>query len=581
MSFFRNLKHRLYAFKHADLNPDNFPIDAWEQHGFNEWFQRHQATETELEAQRKRPFTHGTTFSIIVPLFKTPLSFLRAMVQSVQAQTYAAWELVLVNASPDDADLGAEVAALAAQDKRIAVVSLQENLGITLNTFAGITAATGAFVCFLDHDDFLEPNALYEYALALEGAPEIDVFYSDECLVEERAGALMRLHPYFKPDYAPEKLLSTNYAIHFLGVRRTLALEAPEPSALFDGTQDYNLLLFSCEHARTVHHVPKMLYNWRICEGSTAANPDAKPYDRMASRRSIEAHIQRMQIPASIVGSGIVNTQNLWFAADAPPLVSVIVWGSEDAQFAAFAENFNQVNTYAGVEVLHAQTPANADHSLGAPNTQAAVAAFPFAALNAAATRAQGEVLLFLPASSFFATPEPVQQLLGLLQVEGVGVVAPKVLYADRSVRGYGIAVTPARIMPLYRGYPHDFPAYQCNLRAFQNASAAALEGLMVRRADFLHVGGFDDAFASEVGTAEFCHRVRQRGVRVALTPTVELQTNVACPQPRYDCSQNAPDFSPNDVKAFDAKWPGVRAQGDPFFNGNLNQGSSYFQFGS
>ena len=91
--------------------------------------------------------------SIIVPLYKTPLNFFRDMADSVIAQTYSNWELILVNSTPDYDGLSDLVSEYVTADSRIKVTDLEGNLGITENTNVGIKMAKGDYLCFFDHDD--------------------------------------------------------------------------------------------------------------------------------------------------------------------------------------------------------------------------------------------------------------------------------------------------------------------------------------------------------------------------------------------------------------------------------------------
>ncbi|MFR4802776.1 MAG: glycosyltransferase [Eggerthellaceae bacterium] len=126
------------------------------------WFEKHRADEAVLRVQRETALEGAPVFSIVVPLYKTPRRFFDEMVQSVRAQTYARWELILVNASPEDEELAGAVRAASRSDERVKVVALEENGGISANSNAGIAAASGDFVCFFDHDDLIEPDLLYE-----------------------------------------------------------------------------------------------------------------------------------------------------------------------------------------------------------------------------------------------------------------------------------------------------------------------------------------------------------------------------------------------------------------------------------
>lgn len=560
---------------------DPFPLDAWTDPSYADWFERHKVTPEEIRAQRSASFMVEPKFSIIVPLFRTPIGFLRELVDSVLAQTYPEFELLFVNASPDCADLRMEVERLCMSDARVLSIELADNLGIAENTNAGIRAASGDFVCFLDHDDLIEPNALFEYARLMNDRPETDLIYSDEDLVKVDAGGdLVHMHPFFKPGYSLEALLCTNYVLHFLAVRKSVLADIHLADSSFDGTQDYCNILSVIRRTDRVEHVPKVLYHWRICEGSTAADPDAKPYDRVAARRSIGRHVSAEAIDAQIIGSGIVNTQNLWFRPGREkPIVSVIVdaVASDDAR--DFLELFSQTNGYHHAEVI---IVLEGDRGDGGFLEECKVvhekSSSRFARFNAGAEVAAGEYLVFMDANASFQTPEPIEQLLGMCKREGVGVVAPKSLYSDGSVRCYGIAVTRERIMPLYRGYPDDFPGYQCNTRAFQNNSAASYLGLMTSKRLFDEVGGFDEGYASEIGSADYCRRVGDAGKRIVQMCTVKVRSDEKCPELHYDNATNAPDFTLQDLERFDEKWPGVRAAGDPYFNCNLDQSSSYFQ---
>lgn len=579
-SMLRKVGRRIFP---APVDPDPFPVDAWTDPEYACWFERHKATAEELLEQGEKRFAHDLRFSIIVPLFQTPLDYLEDMVNSVLGQTYVYLELVLVNASPEDDALSAAVRKIMAADERVKLVALEENKGITENTNEGIAAATGDFLCFLDHDDFLEPDALFRFAAALEEDPTIDVLYCDEDLVRrDPDGGFIHEHPFFKPAFSPELMLCRNGIIHLMTIRKSILDEMLAPDARFDGAQDYNMVLFAASKARTVHHESRVLYHWRMTDESTANNPDAKPYAKVASRLAIANNMDASLSDANIIGSGILNTQNLWFRPNKEkPVVSVVIdGGTSSARAQAFIELFEQTNGYHHVEVIIVFNGGFVEDDArgGCTVLHDEAGASKFSRFNKGAHDASGEYLVFMDADAVFQTPEPLEQMLGMCRREGVGVVAPKTLYADGSVKCYGVAVTSERIMPLYRGYPDDFPGYQCNTRAFQNNSAVSYLGLMTPKALFDEAGGFDPEYETEIGCADYCQRVMDAGRRIVQMCTVKVQTDEKCPDIHYDNATNAPDFSEEDLALFDAKWPGVRAAGDPYFNRNLDQSSSYFQ---
>lgn len=287
--------------------------------------------EAELEAQRRSlgEFAQRPTFSIIVPLYKTPRDFLDQMVDSVLAQTYPDLELLLVNASPEDDGLCARVEEIVCSDERVRSVELEDNQGITLNTNAGIRAATGDFLCFLDHDDTIEPDALWWYAREVSLHPETDLLYCDEDhLLDGRL-----IGPFHKSDWDPILLCAQNYVCHMLCVRRSV-VEGLEglPGREFDGSQDHNMTLLVGERARRVAHVPRVLYHWRMHENSTAGKGvGQKSYALEAERLAVQSHLDRCGVKARAdVGGRFEGRCDLRF--ELPADLSLLVVVQRDKQ---------------------------------------------------------------------------------------------------------------------------------------------------------------------------------------------------------------------------------------------------------
>ena len=132
-------------------------------------------SDDELNRQRDTNFTYSPKISIVVPAYKTPEKFLQQMVQSVLNQTYRNWELCIADAS----DLVIDI-----EDERIKHKVLKSNNGISENTKKAIQMATGDYIAFLDHDDFIEPNALFEIVSAIQNKC-VDIIYTDEDFVSE------------------------------------------------------------------------------------------------------------------------------------------------------------------------------------------------------------------------------------------------------------------------------------------------------------------------------------------------------------------------------------------------------------
>ncbi|MFE1983610.1 MULTISPECIES: bifunctional glycosyltransferase/CDP-glycerol:glycerophosphate glycerophosphotransferase [Streptomyces] len=114
--------------------------------------------------------------SLVVPVYKVQ-GYLSECLESVLGQDYADFEIVAVDdCSPDGS--GAILDEYAAQDDRIRVIHLTENVGLGRARNAALEKARGDYVLFLDSDDTLSPGALAAIAGRLEatGDPEILIY---------------------------------------------------------------------------------------------------------------------------------------------------------------------------------------------------------------------------------------------------------------------------------------------------------------------------------------------------------------------------------------------------------------------
>lgn len=258
---------------------------------YPEWLARTR----DILASREVP-KNGPLMSIVTPAYKTPPRFLRKMIESVLGQTYPNWELVIVNASPSDQAMREVFSEFS--DERIKVIDFPENRGITGNTNYGLSFCTGEYVSFFDHDDVIEPNALAEFVreiVSREVRPGL--LYCDEDNIDEEDCPSL---PLFKPCYNEDFLLSNNYVIHWLTVRRDLLAVVTLSDSAVEGAQDYDLTFKITELGCDVVRIPHVLYHWRIHSGSTAGNPGSKSYAQDSGARAIELHLQREGIEGTV-----------------------------------------------------------------------------------------------------------------------------------------------------------------------------------------------------------------------------------------------------------------------------------------
>lgn len=242
----------------------------------------------ELKAQSRYVFQNPVKISILVPAFHTPEEFLRPMIESVLAQSYENWELCIADGS---SSMLVESVVAEYDDERIRYQHLRENGGISENTNAALRMATGDWIALLDHDDFLEPDALFCICKEIERGARI--VYTDEDKVDETG-----LHfstPHYKEEFNYDLFLSNNYICHLFAVESAVARETGGFDSRYNGAQDYDFILKCLEqtHFTGVHHVAKVLYHWRAHQLSTAENPESKMYAYEAGRRALEDFLLR------------------------------------------------------------------------------------------------------------------------------------------------------------------------------------------------------------------------------------------------------------------------------------------------
>ncbi len=288
-------KHGLRAlFKKSVHKIQNIQDD----YDYNEWYKKVRITDEELAKQRESAadFAMQPTFSIVIPVYATPEKFLRRMLDSIREQTYPKFEVCLVDATPytkiqHDPAQGRTpqeiLAEYSAADSRFRYATLTENLGIAENTNAAIRMATGDFIVLADHDDELEPQALYECVRAISAHPDVQVLYSDEDKVDFED--IYYFEPHFKTDFNPDLLRSVNYICHLFVARRSLLDAIAETAAdgqkiyersAYDGAQDYDLILRATEKAQAMERA--RLVSFANASGANTVT-DAQQSDAVTS----------------------------------------------------------------------------------------------------------------------------------------------------------------------------------------------------------------------------------------------------------------------------------------------------------
>lgn len=247
-------------------------------------------SDEEIEKQKNKELSYRPFISIIMPVFNPDrIAFVQTL-NSIKEQTYGNFELCI-------SDGGTEkrldcIDHVFINDSRIKYISVDNNPGISENTNNALLLADGDIIALMDHDDVLEPNALYE--MVQKFSEGYDMVYSDEDKVTQELDKYFA--PYRKPDYNRNLLLSNNYICHLTMIKREIVSRVGHFRSEFDGAQDYDYFLRVIDVTENIGHVNKVLYHWRVGENSTSDNPFNKDYAYLAGKKALEAFITRNNI---------------------------------------------------------------------------------------------------------------------------------------------------------------------------------------------------------------------------------------------------------------------------------------------
>ena len=547
--------------------------------GYEAWFARHKADKRVLRRQKHASFAQKPLISIVIPLYCTPLPYLKELIESVRRQSYENWQLCLADGSPDD-KAKEFLEKHYGREKRIVYQKLEENGGISVNTNAAAELAKGEYLMFCDHDDTLEPDALYEIVKAINDT-DADVIYTDEDKVS--MDGQHYFDPNFKPDFNLFRLRENNYICHIFVVRKSLTGETGMLRSEFDGAQDFDFILRCCEKAKKITHIPRVLYHWRCHMDSTAADPSSKAYAYEAGRKAIREHYQRMGIDAKVDMTERPGWYRSHIKIQGNPMVSIIIPNkdhTDDLELCLFS--MSRKSTYRNYEVLIVENNSEKEETFEyykkLPERYPKVRVltwekeFNYSAINNfAAEEAQGEYLLFLNNDVEILTPDWIEEMLQNCQQENVAAVGAKLYYPDDTIQHAGVVLGLGGIAGhiMCRASRED-PGYFGRMISVQEISAVTAACMMVKKSEFDSVKGFDETFQVAFNDIDLCMKFRAAGKKIVFTPYAELYHYESKSRGLEDTPEKQFRFD-KEVKRFQEKWAQQLEMGDPYYSPNLS----------
>jgi len=561
-----NQRARFYLTKELSLPRGGY--------SYQQWIYDHEPSKEALGRQRaaSEKLPNNPIISIITPVFNPAPDVLRDTINSVLAQTYPYWELCLADGGSTKAGVAKTLDELSRSDQRILVKHLSENLGISGNSNAALSMASGDYIALMDHDDLIAPDMLFEVAQVINQRPGTEIVYFDEDKIS--SDGRTRLDPFFKPSaWSPDLLLSTNYLMHSV-ISHSLVDEHGGFRSEMDGAQDWDLSLRITRKKRKIYHIPKVFYHWRQVPGSAAREANAKPWAFAAQARCIEDHLHAMgetDVRVNFPDLGRVHVS--WSRSKSK--VSIIIPNKDKVKLlSACISSILEKTTFENYEILIIDTGSKAQDTLDyydriTQDPHVSLHIYPHRfnyhkVNNYGAELASGSLFLFLNNDTEVLNPGWLDELAAWAERPGIGVVGTKLLYPDGNIQHAGIVMGVEghgshifERLPEHHYGPFGSPDWYRDYHAVTGAC------MMIPKSVFAELGGFDENYEVGYGDIDICLRAGEAGYRVVYTPFAELL--------HHEGGTRGLALPPNDVIRASALLYDQIRDGDAYFNPNLS----------
>ena len=488
------------------------------------WYEKNKVSEEELTKQRNKEFPYMPLFSILVPVYNTPIPYLREMLDSVRNQTYQKWQLCIANANPENEEVARILNQYLEMDKRIQVVNVPENLGIAQNTNKALSIAKGDYIGLLDHDDKLAADALFE-AVKTVNDENADVIYTDEDKIT--MSGEKHFQPNFKPEFNLDMLRSNNYICHFFIAKASLMKEIGGFRDEYNGAQDYDMIFRCTERADNIVRIPKVLYHWRMHEQSTAENPESKRYAFDAGKKVIEDHLKRCGESAEVQMTEYPGFYQVKYAIKEKPRVSVVIvketkntipkdtlikiaddYGRDRVEFCVVDGNYKGDIEFDGISINTLPWKKKCN------NTEM---------LNYGIEKTKNEYILVLSSYIIKVSDNYIETFVSNTMRKNVGAVGGKMYFSNGTIKNAGLFIKKdGTIEEVFKKLPRLCVGYMNRQSMQQNMQAITFDDIMFKKSLWKKIKNGISKSKSLQRDVEICTQIRGNDLLLVYTPWAE-----------------------------------------------------------
>jgi GT2 family glycosyltransferase len=511
-------------------------------------------------------------FSIVqLPAADGRLTFASASIASVQKQLYPYWELWLT-AIPTGIDVGS--------DARFRMLSMpaERDFGTRFN--AALAQVEGDFVLPLPGNARLAESALYEVAVAISEASEVDLLYTDEDQVNATGE---RRKPHFKTGWDPDLALGRDAIGLLVAYRKELLRQVngmtPRINSIMMTLYDLSLRVAFAIPPHHICHIPAVLCH-RTADGGGAACWDAD-----VARQIVRAQLRESNERTSVVPAPLAPCWNrvIRELPDPQPPVSIIVPTRDHAELLErCAASVLSGTNYCSIELIIVDNDSQEPAALQLLNRLSQHSCvrilqyrhpFNYAAQNnLAAHEAKGDVLVLLNNDTEALTPDWLREMVSHALRPDVGAVGAKLVYPDQRIQHGGMVLGPG-VWPQHQLRFADRAGTGPfgELALTRTVSIVTGACLALRKAVFFEVGGLDEQLKASFNDIDLCMRIGDCGYRIIWSPFAEL-LHVESVSRGPDDTLEKRAMTECEIQHFWRSWRSLR-NSDPFHNPNLVYG--------
>jgi GT2 family glycosyltransferase len=544
-------------------------------------------------SQPSRTFAYRPLISVVMRTHNSDLPLLNRAFTSMAAQSYDNWQLIVCD---DASTLGDELThfleTTARNDGRVTALLSNERQGWASTYNAGLTVATGEYICFLDQHAELSPDALECLVSSLQNR-RFALVYSDEDRVSvDGAGRESYDRPILKTDFDYDLLLSESYIGNFLAIQADILNQAGGVADSYEGARRHDLLLRVVERitAQDIHHISRVLYHSSRSVEEMALNSEERRQESTITcvqhhlaRAGIEAAVERQADPLG--GERLFANRILWPLPEPAPSVCIIIPTRDrtDLLGPCLSSVLSFRHLYPGpVEILVIDNDSTCEQTAAYLESVSAVdlvrvltfkGRFNWAAINNFAARnSLADILIFLNNDVVVLTKDWCRELVSHANRPDVGAVGARLLYQDGTIQHAGVllgvngtagheGIGERTIQGGYGGRTH------------MTHTVSAITGacLATRRSIFEEVKGFDEVnLRVAFNDIDYCMKLGEKGYRLIYTPYATLY--------HFESKSRGLDTTEAQLKRHDAemavfqtRWQ-HRLSHDPFYNAHFDR---------